>query len=1018
MKDLRSFRIWLIDDNPDDRRLARRAIERYFAHVTVGEIGTLEEWERALTTPLPDLVVTDYCLHWANGLQVLQAIKNRDPLCPVVMFADTATEQVILDAFRRGLDDYLLKAPQHFRLIPITLVNALERARQQRAIYQTESRLRLLHEIDRRILRAQTPQEIASAALSLLQPFLQALFMVVIRLEGQPNHGHVLAAYRDPMNEITACFRRLSFSHLPVTKQPRTYPFPPPFLPADLSCVRHLADQGTSVLTLIPLRAEDRLLGLMIIGWRSQDEAQKLLVDVAIQVANQLAIALHTAHLLAEERRARHIAEALQRTNLTLSRLLAPQKVLDVFLDEVAFLIPYTSANVWLLEEGRWHMKAFRGYEHYNVPLDYAVKMMRVGLEEWPTFRTIRETLSPLLIADTKQDPSWVPLPEINAVRSWMGVPMVVGDELLGILSLDHTEPYAFRNEQVSLVQTLAASAALALHNANLYQREAQRRRALEAARQAALEITQALDLDKVLQNVLLQVTRLTYTEDAHIFLYDPREDALSLGAAYYNGAIQYRSLYPPRPNGVTMTAARTGHEVLLPEVKNSPFYDPAWGEWDGSIACIPLKTKDEVIGVMNVAWDEPHGYTSTTLQILRLLADHAAIAIQHARLVDDLRQRLHELEVVGTLASALRQAADSTQAAQILVRQTCPLVGAPYGMLLLIEREDTEREDTSPVSHYRLILDTQHGLAPEMVGRFHEVEAEDPLIQLVFQNKAFRLLPEAFPESLRVLLGEQAVRLGQVAGAPLLPTSGESVGLLLVGRSPAGQAFSDETLRLVQTAAEIGANALQRTYAYEELHDSFLQTVLALAQAIDAKDSYTGGHSERLAELALAVADELGLSETQKEHLHWAALLHDIGKIGIPDSVLRKPGALTLEEWTLMKQHPTIGANILRKVQGLRPVARIIAAHHERWDGSGYPQGLRGEEIPLEARILAMVDSYSAMVDERIYRPGISHEKALEEIRRNAGKLYDPQVVEAFFKVLEVHSPPPAVPPAAQDQR
>ncbi|HIQ09420.1 MAG TPA: response regulator, partial [Anaerolineaceae bacterium] len=149
MRDNRPLRIWLIDDKPDDRRLARRAIERYFTHAEVQEIGTLDDWQRALTSPLPNLVITDHRLHWGDGLQVLQTIKSRDPLCPVIMFTNTATEQIVLDAFRQGLDDYLLKAPQHFPLIPITLVNTLKRARQQRAIHQAEARLRLLHEINR-----------------------------------------------------------------------------------------------------------------------------------------------------------------------------------------------------------------------------------------------------------------------------------------------------------------------------------------------------------------------------------------------------------------------------------------------------------------------------------------------------------------------------------------------------------------------------------------------------------------------------------------------------------------------------------------------------------------------------------------------------------------------------------------------------------------------------------------------------------------------------------------------------
>jgi putative nucleotidyltransferase with HDIG domain len=181
----------------------------------------------------------------------------------------------------------------------------------------------------------------------------------------------------------------------------------------------------------------------------------------------------------------------------------------------------------------------------------------------------------------------------------------------------------------------------------------------------------------------------------------------------------------------------------------------------------------------------------------------------------------------------------------------------------------------------------------------------------------------------------------------------------------------------------------------------AYLETVLSLAKAVDARDSYTSDHSQRLAVWAESVAVELGCDESEIQDILWAALLHDIGKIGVPDDILRKPGPLTEAEWSIMKQHPIIGAEIIDPVRSLSEVAPLIRAHQEKYDGSGYPDGLVGEAIPLGARILAVVDAYSAITDDRVYRQARSHAEAVEELRRCAGTQFDPQVVEVFLALL-----------------
>ncbi len=184
---------------------------------------------------------------------------------------------------------------------------------------------------------------------------------------------------------------------------------------------------------------------------------------------------------------------------------------------------------------------------------------------------------------------------------------------------------------------------------------------------------------------------------------------------------------------------------------------------------------------------------------------------------------------------------------------------------------------------------------------------------------------------------------------------------------------------------------------ALEEVENSYRSTLRALVQALETRDFETHGHSERVVTFSLRLGYELGLEKEAMRDLELGALLHDIGKIGVPDAVLRKPAKLNEDEWTKMKLHPQHGQKILRNIPFLEGAARIVAQHHERWDGEGYPFGLRGEDIDIGARIFAVVDAFDAMVSDRVYRKGCNYQHALEELERFAGTQFDPMIVEAF---------------------
>jgi putative two-component system response regulator len=199
---------------------------------------------------------------------------------------------------------------------------------------------------------------------------------------------------------------------------------------------------------------------------------------------------------------------------------------------------------------------------------------------------------------------------------------------------------------------------------------------------------------------------------------------------------------------------------------------------------------------------------------------------------------------------------------------------------------------------------------------------------------------------------------------------------------------------KLIQERAKLREANAQLLSAYEA-------TIEGWSHALDLRDRETEGHSRRVTQLTVRLAQALGISDDDILHIRRGALLHDMGKIGIPDSILHKPDKLTDEEWAIMRQHPQLAYDMLYPIEYLHPALEIPLTHHEKWDGTGYPRGLKGEEIPIVARLFAVVDVWDALTSDRPYRPAWSQEEALTYIREQSGKHFDPQVVDLFFKVV-----------------
>jgi len=278
--------------------------------------------------------------------------------------------------------------------------------------------------------------------------------------------------------------------------------------------------------------------------------------------------------------------------------------------------------------------------------------------------------------------------------------------------------------------------------------------------------------------------------------------------------------------------------------------------------------------------------------------------------------------------------------------------------------------------------------------------------------------LPQTTREDAYVVAERVRVQIAKAMGKPAIAVT-SSIGL---ASYPADGVVADELIDMADNALYhakraggnrilLSSNVLSEPLDKGGVHGTYakrngLSAVYALVSAVEAKDPYIYGHSRKVNTYAVALAEAIRLSPDEVANVSTAALLHDIGKIGIPDKVLNKKGKLNEEDWRAIKAHPKLGATIIRNIPHLVPCVNSILHHHERWDGGGYPEGLKGEEIPREARILAIADTFEAMTSARPYRPALPLEEIVKELRQGAGLQFDPKLVEAFIGIIEAGLP------------
>ena len=557
------------------------------------------------------------------------------------------------------------------------------------------------------------------------------------------------------------------------------------------------------------------------------------------------------------------------------------------------------------------------------------------------------------------------------------------------------------------------------------------------AVNQLALALGETRDLGTILHVVYEHVRALVDADAFIVSFYDSATKLIHAGYVVNSGEVRDVSDYPPIPlegvgQGTQSQVIRTGAPLYVPnyrEVMESTRTEYTIQE-DGAIEegppppeerrsstnsalYVPMKIAGETIGVMQVQSHRLDGYSPDDVDVLASMANVAAVAIQNVRLYDAVqhelgaRQRAEEqirlqverLSALHNIDMAITASFDLRVTLDVLLDQVIAQLAVDAADVLLLNPHTQTLEcaarrgfRTTALQHTRLRLGEglagRAALERRTISDFRLRTADSSSEQSEIRIPQSAIEAEAFTS---------------YCGVPLI-AKGEVKGVLeIFHRAPLDP--DPEWLRFLDSLAGQAAIAIDSATLFNDLQRSNMELALAYdttlegwARALELRDYETEGHCRSVTELTVRVARAMDISDAELVHVRRGALLHDVGKMGLPDSILLKPGPLTDAEWDVMRQHPVYAYEMLSSIGFLRRALDIPYCHHERWDGSGYPQGLKGEQIPLAARVFAVVDVWDALLSDRPYRDAWPEERVLEHIREQAGKHFDPRVVEVFL--------------------
>ncbi len=587
---------------------------------------------------------------------------------------------------------------------------------------------------------------------------------------------------------------------------------------------------------------------------------------------------------------------------------------------------------------------------------------------------------------------------EGEKVRSVLAVPIQVKEKVLGVLSAQSYAVNAYSTEDQFKLEMLASLAATVLDNATLYDQAQRRLDELEAISLITTALREAKRVDEMLPILLEQAAQVTRAAFGTIHLVDS-----------VTGNLVVKRLNPPRPDleglslrpgeGITGHVASCRKMYLTEDLHTDPIVNirPEAQDFFENVAAnltLPMIASDVLVGVMNIGLPSGRTFSEEEIDLLTSITHIAANAIRRATLHEKTQQSLQRLSGLREIDQAISASLDLDFSLRVLIDH-------------IIDQLKVDATSVLLYNPYTLLLEYSAGTG----FRTHDIAQTQIRIDQGFAGHAVRerklvsipVIDETSIESPRkdVLLREGFT---SYFGVPL-SAKGHIVGLLEIFNRKQLEPDHD-WIDFLETLAGQVAIAINNARLYQDLQLAnqnlslaYDRTLEGWALALELRDQETEGHSRRVTDMTIQLAMQLGIRDEELVHVRRGVLLHDIGKMGVPDRILLKKGHLTDDEWEIMRRHPTYAFEMLSQIKYLVPSMDIPYCHHEKWDGTGYPRGLIGDQIPLAARIFAVVDVWDALRSDRPYRDAWDDARIAEYIKDQSGTHFDPRVVEVFFQ-------------------
>ncbi|CAG0940175.1 Cyclic di-GMP phosphodiesterase response regulator RpfG [Anaerolineae bacterium] len=684
--------------------------------------------------------------------------------------------------------------------------------------------------------------------------------------------------------------------------------------------------------------------------------------------------------------------ELLYDAGLTLNQTLEPHAQLELLCQIATKALHSDNVTFFRYDAARNDL----GFE-FGVGLDQELGVLREkrfplgaerGLIGWVAQRRISHHLS-----DVTADPRWIVTDQV--IRSALWVPVLHDEQLLGVLSASSPRLSAFTPQDERLFVLFANQVAVAMENARLFEETRRRLAELDAVNRISTALRAAQTIEEMLPRLAQETQNILDVAAVTIWLHDPEKNELCQVAT--SGFPNIHTCLKPG-EGIAGKVFESGQTYISPDFKTDPGTDAALRNLvppglRGT--AVPIRAADKSMGVLFASVELPRQMTVGEISLLTTLAEIAGNAIHRTRLHEQTERRLEQLQSLHTIDISITRSFDLGETLGVLLEQALAQLRVDAGSILLLNHHTGMLEyaagrgfRTESVEHSRLRL------GEENAGR---AALERCIVSADFRN------PNASLAHAQLIANENFLSYYRV---PLIVKEQIKGVLEIFHRSPLNP--DAEWLGFMEVLAGQAAIALDNATLFNDLQQSNVEltqaydmTIEGWSRALDLRDMETEGHTQRVTQMVLKLARAMGMDEEDLGHIRRGALLHDIGKIAIPDAVLFKPSPLTDTEWEIMRKHPTYAYALLSTIPYLQFALDIPYCHHEKWDGTGYPRGLKGKQIPLAARVFAIVDVWDALRSDRPYRAAWTEEKALEYHREQAGKHFDPRVVKVFLEMV-----------------